>query len=139
MYLGHFWGIKSVVFHDFSYICLEFLGDMGVDLGCCLSISMAHTIHNSFQRNSIFCQATDQGVAEDVTGQIFLDWFIQPFICFLECQVERVGLHCEMLFCDSAICTSLYRLLMCLPIRSYANGYAEDYVQLLAKISRNQI
>ena len=24
-------GIKSVVFHDFSYICLEFLGNVGGD------------------------------------------------------------------------------------------------------------
>ena len=82
LFLGHFWGIKSVVFHDFSYICLEFLGDVGVYLGCCLGIRMANTVHDSFQRNSIFCQATDQGVAEDVTGQIFLDWFLKSFVGF---------------------------------------------------------
>ena len=76
LYKGQKRGKILVVFHDFSYICLEFLGDVGVYLGCCLGIRMANTVHDSFQRNSIFCQATDQGVAEDVTGQIFLDWFL---------------------------------------------------------------
>ena len=82
LFKGQIRGKTLVVFHDICHICLESLGDMGVDLCCGLCICMANTIHNSFQRNSIFCQATDQGVAEDVAGQIFFDWFLKSFVGF---------------------------------------------------------
>lgn len=41
-------GKTLVIFHDFGYICLEFLSDMGINFGCCLSICMPYTVHNSF-------------------------------------------------------------------------------------------
>ena len=123
-------GKTLVIFHDFSYICLEFLGDVGVDLGCCLCICMADTIHNSFQRNSIFCQATDQGVAEDVTGQIFLDWFLKSFVGFLECQIERVGLDWNtVLSCEDIAYIPTEQDFYCInsPLLKLADGESEDF------------
>lgn len=32
-------------------------------------------------------------MAEDVAGQVFLNWFFKSFIRFFKSQVERVGLH----------------------------------------------
>lgn len=130
MFKGQIRGKTLVIFHDFSYICLEFLGDVGVDLGCGLCIRMAYTVHDGFQGDSIFCQAAYQSMAENVASQVFLDWLLQPFICLLECQIERVGLDWNtVLSCEDIAYIPTEQDFYCInsPLLKLADGESEDF------------